>query len=104
MLSGVGPKKHLQEMDVPLVADLPVGQNLQGRKGRRHFLANRDLALTLILTLTPTLSLTLTLTLTLILTLTLTLTLTLCRPRHGERPYFQLQAGQNTALQSWVPV
>ncbi|KAH9499668.1 hypothetical protein Btru_074382 [Bulinus truncatus] len=29
MLSGVGLKKHLEEMGIPLVADLPVGQNLQ---------------------------------------------------------------------------
>ncbi|KAH9499669.1 hypothetical protein Btru_074383 [Bulinus truncatus] len=29
MLSGVGPKKHLEEMGIPLVADLPFGQNLQ---------------------------------------------------------------------------
>jgi choline dehydrogenase len=32
MLSGVGPKEHLQKFGIPLVADLPgVGQNLQDR-------------------------------------------------------------------------
>jgi choline dehydrogenase len=32
MLSGVGPRAHLQKFDIPLVADLPgVGQNLQDR-------------------------------------------------------------------------
>ncbi|CAG5124865.1 unnamed protein product, partial [Candidula unifasciata] len=29
MLSGVGPRKHLQSLQIPIVADLPVGQNLQ---------------------------------------------------------------------------
>lgn len=33
MLSGVGPREHLRSLGIPLVKDLPVGQNLQDHLG-----------------------------------------------------------------------
>ncbi|CAG0902911.1 unnamed protein product, partial [Darwinula stevensoni] len=33
MLSGVGPKEELARHDIPLIADLPVGENLHGHTG-----------------------------------------------------------------------
>lgn len=33
MLSGVGPKDHLKNIGIPVIQDLPVGQNLQDHYG-----------------------------------------------------------------------
>ncbi|CAD0199076.1 unnamed protein product [Chrysodeixis includens] len=33
MLSGIGPKTHLKDMDITVISDLPVGQNLQNGVG-----------------------------------------------------------------------
>uniref|UniRef100_A0A0B7BKU3 Glucose-methanol-choline oxidoreductase N-terminal domain-containing protein n=1 Tax=Arion vulgaris TaxID=1028688 RepID=A0A0B7BKU3_9EUPU len=48
LLSGVGPKEHLKKLKIPVVADLPVGQNLQD-----HLMF--DMSVTIKEPLTPTL-------------------------------------------------
>ncbi|CAH1772314.1 unnamed protein product [Owenia fusiformis] len=36
LLSGIGPKNHLEAMNIPVVADLPVGENLQDHVAAQH--------------------------------------------------------------------
>lgn len=45
MLSGIGPKKHLEEMNIPVVQDLKVGYNLMDHiaAGGLTFTVNRDI-------------------------------------------------------------
>ncbi len=47
MLSGVGPKKHLQELDIPVIQNLHVGHNLQDHQavGGIIFTVNQSVAL-----------------------------------------------------------
>ncbi|XP_065201442.1 glucose dehydrogenase [FAD, quinone] isoform X2 [Planococcus citri] len=47
MLSGIGPKEHLQEMKIPIIQDLKVGENLQDHigLGGLTFLINQDVSL-----------------------------------------------------------
>ncbi|XP_015920335.1 glucose dehydrogenase [FAD, quinone] [Parasteatoda tepidariorum] len=47
MLSGIGPKHHLQEMGIPVIADLPVGYNLQDHifPGGIHYLVSEPVAI-----------------------------------------------------------
>jgi len=44
MLSGIGPKDHLTEMGIPVLADLDVGKNLQDHVGLGGlaFLINKE--------------------------------------------------------------
>lgn len=43
MLSGIGPKDHLQYHGIPVIQDLPVGQNLQDHYGTtgKHPIPNK---------------------------------------------------------------
>ncbi|XP_054279382.1 glucose dehydrogenase [FAD, quinone]-like [Macrosteles quadrilineatus] len=47
MLSGVGPRKHLQTFDIPVIQDLPVGENLQDHValGGLTFLVNDSVSI-----------------------------------------------------------
>ncbi|GBN84763.1 Glucose dehydrogenase [FAD, quinone], partial [Araneus ventricosus] len=47
MLSGVGPRHHLQQLGIPVVADLPVGYNLQDHiyPGGIHILINSPVSI-----------------------------------------------------------
>lgn len=47
MLSGIGPKDHLTEMGIPVLADLDVGKNLQDHVGLGGlaFLINKEVGI-----------------------------------------------------------
>ena len=49
MLSGIGPADHLKNLGIPVIADLPVGQNLQDHiyPGGAHFTINQHESLIL---------------------------------------------------------
>lgn len=54
MLSGIGPAEHLQSLEIPVVADLPVGQNFHDHKFVLVLYAMRESSkLTSLLDLTP---------------------------------------------------
>ena len=50
MLSGVGPAKHLAHLGIPLLTDLPVGENLQDHYGSLGLVATVDEDITMDLT------------------------------------------------------
>ena len=54
MLSGIGPADHLKNLGIPVIADLPVGQNLQDHiyPGGAHFTINQQCSITLKRTVT----------------------------------------------------
>lgn len=47
MLSGIGPKRHLEELGIAVLSDLPVGSNLQDHiySGGMHFTISREVSL-----------------------------------------------------------
>ncbi|KAF5286212.1 hypothetical protein FQA39_LY16382 [Lamprigera yunnana] len=49
MLSGIGPKEHLESLKIPAVQDLKVGQNMQDHigLGGLTFMVNQDISVTL---------------------------------------------------------
>lgn len=50
MLSGIGPKWHLDQLGIPVIADLPVGENLQDHYGTGALTFTVDKPVTLVQT------------------------------------------------------
>ena len=48
MLSGIGPKWHLDQLGIPTIADLPVGENLQDHYGTGALAFTVDKPVTLV--------------------------------------------------------